>query len=103
MRRSQTCGGDRQLVAREPASLSSGGFGREVRDAMDARVEHLVAEGLAKRQGQRVIFGREMLDTLRRRELETTAARIDASTGVCLIIRQERASPSWASIGSAWI
>ena len=49
---------------------------------MDARVEHLVAEGLAKRQGQRVIFARDMLDTLRRRELERTAARIDASTGL---------------------
>ena len=73
---------DRQLVAREPPSLRSGGFGREVRDAMDARVEHLVAEGLAKRQGQHVIFARDMLDTLRRRELETTTAHIDASTGL---------------------
>ena len=73
---------DRQLVAREPASLSSGGFGREVRDAMDARIEHLVDEGLAKRQGQRVIFARDLLDTLRRRELETTAARMAANTGL---------------------
>ena len=73
---------DRQLVAREPASLSSGGFGREVREAMDARVEHLVGQGLAKRQGQRVIFARDLLDTLRRRELEAMAARIGASTGL---------------------
>ena len=67
---------DRQLVGRGPASLSSGGFGREVRDAMGARIEHLVAQGLAKRQGQRVIFARDFLDTLRRRELEKAAARI---------------------------
>ena len=73
---------DRQLIAREPASLSSGGFGREVRDAMDARIEHLVAEGLAKRQGQRVIFARDMLDTLRRRELDAVAAHLNASTGL---------------------
>jgi type IV secretory pathway VirD2 relaxase len=73
---------DRQLVAREPASLSSGGFGREVRDAVDARVEHLVGQGLAKRQGQRVIFVRDLLDTLRRQELEATAARIGASAGL---------------------
>ena len=33
---------DRQLLARETTSLSDGGFGREVREAMDARVEHLV-------------------------------------------------------------
>jgi hypothetical protein len=72
---------DRQLVAREPTPLSSGGFGREVRDAMDARIEHLIGEGLTKRQGQRVIFVRDLLDTLRRRELETEAARITGSTG----------------------
>jgi type IV secretory pathway VirD2 relaxase len=73
---------DRQLVGREPASLSSGGFGQEVRDAMDARVEHLVGQGLARRQGQRVIFVRDLLDTLRRRELEATAAPIGASAGL---------------------
>jgi type IV secretory pathway VirD2 relaxase len=67
---------DRQLVGRGPASLSSGGFGREVRDAMKARIEHLVGQGLARRQGQRVIFARDLLDTLRRRELEEAAARI---------------------------
>jgi type IV secretory pathway VirD2 relaxase len=72
---------DRQLVAREPAPLSSGGFGREVRDAMGARIEHLIGDGLAKRQGQRVIFVRDLLDTLRRRELESEAARIAGSTG----------------------
>ncbi len=72
---------DRQLVAREPASLSSGGFGREVHDAMGARIEHLIGDRLAKRQGQRVIFVRDLLDTLRRRELEAEAARIAGSTG----------------------
>lgn len=73
---------DRQLIAREPAPLSSGGFGREVRDAMDARIEHLVGQGLARRQGQRVIFVRDLLDTLRRRELEAAAARIAANAGL---------------------
>jgi type IV secretory pathway VirD2 relaxase len=72
---------DRQLVGRSSASLSSGGFGREVRDAMKARIEHLVGQGLARRQGQRVIFARDLLDTLRRRELEQTAARISESAG----------------------
>jgi type IV secretory pathway VirD2 relaxase len=67
---------DRQLVGRGSASLSSGGFGREVRDAMGARIAHLVAQGLARRQGQRVIFARDLLDTMRRRELEEAAARI---------------------------
>jgi type IV secretory pathway VirD2 relaxase len=73
---------DRQLLTRDPASLTSGGFGREVRDAMDSRIEHLVGQGLAKRQGQRVIFARDLLDTLRRRELEATAGRIASSAGL---------------------
>lgn len=73
---------DRQLVAREPGCLSSGGFGHEVREAMNMRIEHLVGHNLANRQGQRVIFARDLLDTLRRRELETTAARIASSAGL---------------------
>lgn len=72
---------DRQLVGRGSVSLSSGGFGRDVREAMDARIEHLIGDGLAKRHGQRVIFVRDLLDTLRRRELETEAARITGTTG----------------------
>jgi Protein of unknown function (DUF3363) len=49
---------------------------------MNARIEQLVGQGLAKRQGQRVIFARDLLDTLRRRELETTAARVAESAGL---------------------
>ena len=73
---------DRQILGRHPAALTSIGFGREVRDAMDARVEHLIGQGLARRQGRRVIFARDLLDTLRRRELEATAARISSSAGL---------------------
>jgi type IV secretory pathway VirD2 relaxase len=80
---------DRQLVAPQSAAFSSDGFGREIRDAMDARVEHLVAKGLAKRQGQRVIFARDMLDTLRRRELDAVAARIGTSTGLAHNLAKE--------------
>ena len=43
---------DRQLLARDrPISIS--GFGAEVRGAMDRRVDHLVEDGLARRQGHR--------------------------------------------------
>ena len=67
---------DRQLVARDPVSLSSSGFGREVHAGMKARVEYLAREGLARRQGQRIIFSRDLLETLRRRELDQAAARV---------------------------
>jgi hypothetical protein len=73
---------DRQILAREPPSLSSGGFGREVREAMDVRVEHLVGEGLARRQGQRIVFARNLLATLRQRELEAAGAQVAASAGM---------------------
>jgi len=57
-------------------------FGAEVRDAMDARADHLVEEGLARRQGQRVIVARDLLSTLQRRELEEATARLSADTGL---------------------
>jgi hypothetical protein len=73
---------DRQLLAREAASLSSGGFGLEVKQAMTARAEHLIRETLARREGQRVIFARDLLNTLRRRELDQEATRVAAHAGL---------------------
>jgi type IV secretory pathway VirD2 relaxase len=73
---------DRQLLAREPGALSSGGFGLEVLQAMNARAEHLIRENLARHDGQRIIFARNLLDTLRRRELDQAAARVVADSGL---------------------
>jgi type IV secretory pathway VirD2 relaxase len=72
---------DRQLLAREPTATCSG-FGAEVRDAIERRADHLATEGLARRQGQRLIFARDLLDTLRRRELREAAGKISAETGL---------------------
>jgi len=72
---------DRQSIAREPVAMSDGGFGAEVRDAMRQRTEHLVGEGLAEQQGRRVIFNRNLIDTLRRREVDAVASRLAKETG----------------------
>ena len=72
---------DRQLLVRESA-LSSGGFGAEVRQAMDRRIGHLVERDLAQRQGQRVIFARDLINTLRRRELDEVASKLSVDTGL---------------------
>jgi type IV secretory pathway VirD2 relaxase len=72
---------DRQLVSREPVE-TAGGFGAEVRDALAARSEHLTAEGLARRQGQRSVFARDLLDELRSRELAEAARSIAARNGL---------------------
>ena len=73
---------DRRLVAKDPAPLSEVGFGREVRDAMEARAEHLVAEGLARRQGQRFVFASDLLGTLRQRELASVGAKLAVESGL---------------------
>jgi type IV secretory pathway VirD2 relaxase len=72
---------DRQLLARD-SIVASSGFGSEVREAMDRRVDYLASEGLARRQGVRVVFARDLLNTLRRRELDATVARLSAETGL---------------------
>jgi type IV secretory pathway VirD2 relaxase len=72
---------DRQLLAKESA-LSNGGFGAELRQAMDRRIDHLVEQDLARRQGQRVIFAHDLLNTVRQRELEALAVQLSAETGL---------------------
>jgi type IV secretory pathway VirD2 relaxase len=73
---------DHRLVERDKLPLSMGGFGREARDAMQARAEHLIEDGLARRQGQRIILQRDLLDTLRRRELDAAGRTLSAATGL---------------------
>lgn len=72
---------DRQLLAREPV-ITGGGFGIEIRAATERRIDHLVEEGLARRQGQRIVFARDLLDTLRRRELDEAISKLSEETGL---------------------
>lgn len=72
---------DRQAVAREPVALSDGSFGAEVRQAMDRRAEHLIAQGLAERQGQRIVLARGLIDTLRSREVAALGEKLATETG----------------------
>lgn len=72
---------DRQLVAPEPLTIGED-FGAEVRDAMDRRVDYLVEQGLAPRQGQSIAFARDLLNTLRQRELDSAIAKLSAETGL---------------------
>jgi hypothetical protein len=55
--------------------------GAEVRDALGRRAEHLIGQGLAERQSRGVSFGRNLLETLRRRELDAVSARLATETG----------------------
>ncbi len=72
---------DRQALSRAPTSLSEGGFGAEVREALERRADHLVREGLAERHSQRVTFAQDLIETLRRREVEALGEKLSAETG----------------------
>jgi hypothetical protein len=53
-----------------------------MKSAMTARADHLIEQGLARRQGQQVIYARNLLDTLRRRELDAAGAKLSAEMGM---------------------
>jgi type IV secretory pathway VirD2 relaxase len=73
---------DHRLVARAPEPVAMGGFGAEARVAMEARTQHLLAEGLARQHGDRIVFARNLLDTLRRRDIEAAGRRLATETGL---------------------
>lgn len=72
---------DRQLVSRKPIA-SSGAFGTEVRAAMERRVDFLVEERLARRQGQHVMFVRDLIERLGQRERDEAIAKLSSETGL---------------------
>ncbi|ABA06101.1 conserved hypothetical/unknown protein [Nitrobacter winogradskyi Nb-255] len=72
---------DRQRFG-DLSGLGQSGFGAEVRDAMRNREDYLVDQGFAERRGQRVIFARNLLATLRNREIEAAAKEIAGETGL---------------------
>jgi type IV secretory pathway VirD2 relaxase len=72
---------DRRLVDRMETPLAHAGFGQDIREALSARIDHLAGAGLASRQGRRVTFSRDLLATLRRRELDAVGAKLSGETG----------------------
>ena len=72
---------DHQLIS-GGKGVSDLGFGSEVADALKQRADFLVDQGLAERRGQRVILARNLLATLRGRELALVGQSIEAETGL---------------------
>ncbi|HMT83417.1 MAG TPA: DUF3363 domain-containing protein, partial [Ottowia sp.] len=72
---------DQQLIG-GGSGLGELGFGSEARQAMQQRADFLAEQGLAERRGQRVILARNLLGTLRNRELAQAAKDIAAETGL---------------------
>ncbi|MBG5775766.1 relaxase/mobilization nuclease and DUF3363 domain-containing protein [Pseudomonas aeruginosa] len=72
---------DQQLIG-GGRGLSDLGFGGDAKQAMQQRADFLAEQGLAERRGQRVILARNLLGTLRNRELAQAAKDIAAETGL---------------------
>lgn len=72
---------DQQLID-GGKGLGDLGFGSEVKDALRQRADFLAEQGLAKHRGQRVVLARNLLATLRGRELAQAAQDIAAETGL---------------------
>ncbi|HWK69526.1 MAG TPA: relaxase/mobilization nuclease and DUF3363 domain-containing protein [Burkholderiaceae bacterium] len=71
---------DQQLIG-GGKGLGDSGFGNEVKEALQQRGDFLAEQGLVERRGQRIILARNLLATLRNRELARTAKDIAAETG----------------------
>ncbi len=72
---------DQQLIGGSKG-LGDLGFGSEVKDALQLRADFLTEQGLVERRGQRVILARNLLATLRGRELTKVAQDIATETGL---------------------
>ncbi len=72
---------DRKLID-GGKELTGEGFGGEVREAMQSRATYLAGEGLARRQGERIIVARGLLNTLREQEVAAVAQRLAIQTGL---------------------
>lgn len=72
---------DQQLIG-GGRGLGDLGFGGDAKQALQQRADFLEEQGLAERRGQRVILARNLLGTLRDRELAQAAKDIAADTGL---------------------
>ncbi len=70
---------DRNLITE--SGTANQGFGAQVRDAMRSRADFLTEQGLAGRRGLRVVLARNLLATLRDRELADVGKKLQDQTG----------------------
>jgi type IV secretory pathway VirD2 relaxase len=73
---------DQQLVTGGATTIADRGFGADVQSALKDRVDYLVEQGLAERRGTRLGLARNLLATLRGRDVETAARGLHQETGL---------------------
>ena len=71
------------MVTPDASDLTPAGFGQQVREAMDQRREHHIAQGAATRQQNgRILYRRNLLANLREREVARVGAEMASSKGL---------------------
>lgn len=73
---------DRQLVQGAAGQMAKVGFGQEVRDAMLRRQRWLIEQGLVNREGETLTYRGDLIDTLRRREMQRMADQLSKELGL---------------------
>jgi type IV secretory pathway VirD2 relaxase len=79
---------DRALMADADAGVADSGFGHELRNALMRRQHWLIEQGLARREGDTIVFGRDLLSTLSRREVLAIGEELARARGLTLRVPQ---------------
>ena len=79
---------DRTLIADTDAGVADSGFGRELRQALMRRQQWLIEQGLARREDNTIVFGRDLLATLSHREVLATGGTLARARGLALRVPQ---------------
>ncbi|HXW30173.1 MAG TPA: DUF3363 domain-containing protein, partial [Xanthobacteraceae bacterium] len=79
---------DRALLADTDAGVADSGFGHELRNALTRRQQWLMEQGLARRDGDTIVFGRDLLATLSQREVLATGEKLARARGLALRVPQ---------------
>jgi type IV secretory pathway VirD2 relaxase len=92
---------DRQLVNRNRGMLAEGGFGAEVRDALERRTDELIRQGHARRMLDGGVRARgDLLPTLERQEVERVGRKLAAERGLAFQAIEDGQSFRGKLIGS---
>ena len=73
---------DRQLTAASPEAMRTAGFGIEVETALNRRRQWLLDQGFAREADNQIVYTRNLIATLQRRELARAGARLAQETGL---------------------
>ena len=73
---------DRELIAATPLPLRDAGFGKDARAALVRRQQWLIEQGLAERDQDQIVYRANLLNVLRRRELNRVGGQLSKELGL---------------------